>query len=155
MIGPNCSSCHREARLTTGEEIYPHRQDLWNQQFYKCDSCGGYVGCHKGGITPYGTPANAVLRRARTGVHKLFDPIWLTADLCGAYAPEDNKARWTIRKAARTRLYGYLSVQLDIPIEDTHIGMFDLELCRRATEVLRNLTYLEVRAWAKARKEAA
>ncbi len=43
-----CCGCNEKikARLTNGEEIYPHRTDLYLLPFWKCDSCGNFVGCH-------------------------------------------------------------------------------------------------------------
>ena len=43
-----CCGCQRkvDARLTNGEEMYPHRYDLANLPFWKCDVCQNFVGCH-------------------------------------------------------------------------------------------------------------
>ena len=43
-----CCGCDTgtEARLTNGAEIYPHRPDLHELPFWKCDKCGNFVGCH-------------------------------------------------------------------------------------------------------------
>lgn len=45
----HCCGCGETvtARLTDGREIYPHRQDLSGLPFWKCDTCGNYVGCHR------------------------------------------------------------------------------------------------------------
>lgn len=145
-----CGSCEQPARLTDGREIYPHRPDLAERNIWKCDGCGGYVGCHPRTKVPLGTPANAELRKARKLLHEQrFDHIWKTADRTGGYHPEDEKARWRIRRAARTRLYGYLAQQLAISSDLCHIGMFDIETCRRAWVALKDLTYPKVREWAK------
>ncbi|QFG07796.1 hypothetical protein KGB38_gp55 [Salmonella phage vB_SenS_SB28] len=42
-----CDCCNIATRLAKGNEIYPHKQDLSALNFYLCDSCGAYVGCHK------------------------------------------------------------------------------------------------------------
>jgi hypothetical protein len=49
-----CTGCEKdvEARLTDGEERYPHRPDLYELPFWKCDTCKGYVGCHHKTKTP-------------------------------------------------------------------------------------------------------
>jgi len=51
-----CCTCEREikARLTTGREIYPKWPKLAAKNFYRCDECKGYVGCHPGTATPLG-----------------------------------------------------------------------------------------------------
>lgn len=147
---PFCGSCAKPARLTTGAEIYMSRPDLADMPIWTCDGCGGRVGCHRGTTTPLGTPANTELRNARVMLHtQRFDPIWKTADKTGGYHPEDEKARWRIRRAARSRLYAFLADKLSIDVESCHIGMFDLETCRKAWTALFKVTYPEVRAWAK------
>jgi hypothetical protein len=67
------------ARLTDGTEIYPHRSDLNNLPFWKCDYCNNYVGCHhktKERTRPLGNIPNKELRSARQHIHKILDPLW-------------------------------------------------------------------------------
>ena len=76
-----CCGCEEkiEARLTSGEEIYPHRSDLHNLPFWKCDACGNYVGCHhktKDRTRPLGCIPTPEIKNARQYIHKLLDPIW-------------------------------------------------------------------------------
>lgn len=76
-----CCGCQTEvqARLTTGAEIYPHRADLKSLPFWKCDSCENYVGCHhktKDRTRPLGNIPTAELRKARSHIHAILDPIW-------------------------------------------------------------------------------
>ena len=73
-----CCLCEttKERRLTDGKEIYPHRQDLHDLFFWKCDDCGNYVGCHKGTQTPLGNIPTQALKKARREIHKILDPIW-------------------------------------------------------------------------------
>lgn len=151
---PTCGSCSAIARLTTGLEIYPHRFDLHEKQIWKCDGCGGYVGCHPGTTNPLGTPAKWDLRNARRILHnEMIDPLWKTADSCGLYTPEDEKARHKIRRSARGRVYGYLAQKLGMQRTEIHVGMFDIETCRRAWVALRGVTYPQIREWFKQQKE--
>lgn len=77
---PKCACCNStELKLVTGREIYPHRPDLFSKSFWRC-MCGAYVGCHKGTKEPMGTAANEQLRRIRSTIHKLVDPLWLSAE---------------------------------------------------------------------------
>lgn len=77
-----CCGCKTEvsARLTNGSEIYPHRKDLFDLPFWKCDGCGNYVGCHhkmKNNPTqPLGCIPTPELKNARNHIHRLLDPIW-------------------------------------------------------------------------------
>lgn len=150
---PLCMHCGKVARKTSGGEIYPHRLDLHSRCFWKCDPCGAYVGCHKGTNRPLGRPANEELRSARIRLHNdRLDPLWANADKCGIYEPENGSARWKIRSRARGRVYAYLAHELGISIDDCHVGLFDVETCRRAWVILSKTTYPDVRAWCKERE---
>jgi hypothetical protein len=76
-----CCTCEQDvqARLTNGEEIYPHRKDLSDLPFWVCDTCGNYVGCHhktKNPTQPLGIIPSSEIRNARQHIHKILDPIW-------------------------------------------------------------------------------
>jgi len=76
-----CCGCqvNVEARLTSGAEIYPHRPDLAEQPFWKCDTCKNYVGCHhktSEPTKPLGNIPTKELREARKHIHQLLDPLW-------------------------------------------------------------------------------
>lgn len=76
-----CCGCGREvsARLTAGREIYPHRPDLARLPFWRCDSCGNYVGCHHKTdhpTRPLGNIPTPEIRDARQHIHKILDPLW-------------------------------------------------------------------------------
>jgi hypothetical protein len=65
--------------LTNGGEVYPHRPDLWDLPFWKCDGCGNYVGCHwktKDRTRPLGIIPTKELKNARQHIHRILDPIW-------------------------------------------------------------------------------
>ena len=76
-----CTGCVKdvEARLTDGAERYPHRPDLYKLPFWKCDTCGNYVGCHhktKNPTQPLGCIATPEILDARKKIHALLDPLW-------------------------------------------------------------------------------
>lgn len=76
-----CCECGEKvpARLTDGEEIYPHREDLYDLPFWVCDTCDNYVGCHhktSNPTHPLGNIPNPELRNARRHIHALLDPLW-------------------------------------------------------------------------------
>lgn len=74
----NCG-CEVQARLTSGAEVYPHRRDLANLPFWRCDACRGHVGCHHktdDPTRPLGVIPSPALANARQELHKLIDPIW-------------------------------------------------------------------------------
>lgn len=77
----HCCGCSAEveARLTSGKEIYPHRSDLHELPFWKCDTCGNFVGCHhksKNRTRPLGCIPTPEIKNARKHIHAILDPIW-------------------------------------------------------------------------------
>jgi hypothetical protein len=150
MAAPICPACGSTARLTDGAEIYPHRRDLADKPIWACTICEDtYVGCHPGTENPLGFPADAGLREARMMLHRRLDPIWKTADQCGAYTPESDQARKQIRRAARVRVYRFLADRMGLTEETCHTAMFTLEQCREAWRALSRVTYQDVRRWAQ------
>ena len=76
-----CIECNKEVepRLTDGEEIYPHRMDLQDIPFWRCDACGNHVGCHhktKQRTRPLGCIATPEILLLRKKIHHFIDPIW-------------------------------------------------------------------------------
>lgn len=72
--------CDVWARLTDGKEVYPHRDDLHDLPFWKCDTCGNHVGCHhktKQRTRPLGNIPNKAIRAARSHIHRILDPLWM------------------------------------------------------------------------------
>jgi hypothetical protein len=68
-----CTGCEHEveARLTNGEERYPHRPDLYELPFWKCDACSGYVGCHHKTDNPTKHHATCIIEK--DGKYRLID----------------------------------------------------------------------------------
>ena len=94
-----CTGCGEdvEARLTNGEERYPHREDLYQIPFWRCDGCGNYVGCHwktKTPTKPLGCIATPEILNTRKHIHNVLDPIWKSG------------------KMSRGAIYGYLTGEL-------------------------------------------
>jgi uncharacterized protein DUF3268 len=94
-----CTGCQCDvvARLTDGRERYPHRPDLAEIPFWKCDTCKNYVGCHWKTDTPtrpLGCIATPEILDARKKIHALLDPIWKN------------------NRISRGQAYAYISKQL-------------------------------------------
>lgn len=101
-----CCGCDEkiEARLTDGEEIYPHRQDLFDLPFWKCDTCGNYVGCHHktaNRTTPLGHIPTKEIMDARKKIHRLIDPVWQSGKMSRKelYAKLSEKLGWRYHTA--------------------------------------------------------
>jgi hypothetical protein len=118
---PACPYCGKMSVQVSGREIYPHRPDLFSKVFYRCAPCDAYVGCHPATDKPMGRLANAELRAAKLNAHRAFDPLW--------------------RSGGKTRrsAYTWLSKKLGIPQEECHIGMFDIDTCRKVVSVCNTI----------------
>lgn len=114
-----CPYCNIPAIRATGENIYPHRKDLYHKRFYLCPQCGAYVGCHPGTWKELGRLADSELRTAKSNAHAVFDRLWRD----GA-------------KMSRREAYAWLSKSMGIPSTETHIGMFDVEQCKLVVELV-------------------
>ncbi len=105
--------------------------ELYNGRNYGavwiCRPCEAWVGVHANSprYLPLGRLADAELRKAKAAVHATFDPLW------------QRKLIRTpgVKKRARGDGYQWLADQLGIPFEQCHIGMFDIETCKRVVEI--------------------
>ena len=125
---PPCLHCSKQAVLTDGKEVYPHRKDLWQKRIWICRACNATCGCHPGSVVPLGYPADKQTRNARMRLHnERLDPLW-------------KQARKGEKKRARTAVYKLLSERMDLDSKDTHTGMFTIEQCREAWRALGGVT---------------
>jgi hypothetical protein len=121
-----CRYCEQEAQLLyVGNAGYPYRVNYG--PMYVCVPCKAWVGVHRGTTKALGGLANAELRKAKIAAHAAFDPLWqgkIRRDKCS-------------KTKARRAGYKWLSEQLGIPYEKTHIGMMSLDECRKVVEVCK------------------
>lgn len=75
----NCPYCGSLAELKDAYAIYG-RQGYGMLFVCPKDGCDAYVGVHAGTSKPKGSLANAELRRLRSEVHAVFDPLWRSND---------------------------------------------------------------------------
>lgn len=127
ITAPVCPYCDQTAELVAGDVIYPHRPDLSSRCFWRCEPCGAWVGTHKDSKrhAPLGRLANVELRKAKQQAHAVFDPLWkgkMRRDKCS-------------KTEARQAGYRWLADQLEIEGSACHIGMFDVETCRRVVAI--------------------
>lgn len=81
--------------------------------------CDAYVGCHKGTTIPLGRLANEKLRALKKEAHRQFDPLWKSGLM------------------SRKNAYKWLATMLRIPIEDCHIGLFDIKMCQKTINLCK------------------
>ena len=108
-----CPYCESESELVRSSEVYA-KDYGW---IYLCRPCKAWVGCHGNGKKPLGRLANSELRKWKMTAHGAFDHIWKS------------------RKMRRGQAYGWLAEQLGIDNKDCHVGMFDVETCKRVVDV--------------------
>ena len=115
-----CRYCGGVIRLVPARKIYRASTDrlgLTGENIYLCQNCNARVGCHKGTNRPLGNVANEVLRLKRVETHQVFD------------------AFWKHRRMTRTAAYKWLSEQMALPENQTHIGGFEMDQCQKVIEL--------------------
>lgn len=124
LRGKICPYCSSKTKLIDSKEIYGKSYGY----AYICKDCNAYSGCHHGGTLSYGMIANYDLREMRKKTHELFDVLWL------------NRSPKT-----RAKLYRQLSKFLGIDFTKTHIGMFNLSLCKKTImfTIIKKCKFLE------------
>ena len=129
---PICPYCGGDAVLVAGSVIYGDRrdQDLAEKKFWYCAGDQAWVGCHAKTEKPLGRLADSELRAAKQAAHAVFDPLWQARQRVSGL----EKFR------ARGRGYKWLAEQMGIPTKLCHIGMFDIEQCRRVVEICTPFT---------------
>lgn len=118
LRGWSCPYCGSPTKLVEDTEVYGRS---YGGLCYVCEPCGAWVGCHKGTDRALGRVADKGLRRLKHQAHEAFDPIWKDGHL------------------TRAKAYESLSRHLGIPIGQTHIGMFDEEMCRKVIEYAESI----------------
>lgn len=110
LLGWSCPYCGNPTKLVDSSEIYG--RSIGGKCWY-CKPCHAWVGCHKDSDRALGRVANKQLRELKHQAHEAFDRIWKDGHL------------------PRSAAYELLSIAFDLPPEQTHIGMFDEELCEK------------------------
>ena len=116
--GKICPYCKSETSPHT--ETFVYGKEYRGRMVICCKNypnCDAYVGTHENGEA-LGRLAKKELRQVRNATHKAFDVIWVNNKYCD-----------------RDTAYEWLSDQLGVPLEYTHIGMFNEETCRKAIKL--------------------
>ena len=117
-IPKKCRYCGSTVILTSNAEIYG--KEYGNGKCYLCINCRAYVGVHTGTNIPLGTLADKNLRTLRNTAHNLFDTLWKGKN----------------KTMTRYNAYKWLSNKIGLKIEETHIGWFDEEQCKKVINLL-------------------
>ena len=122
MKPQRCPFCNSRVSLIDSARIFGCSYGF----IYLCDHfphCDARVRCHPKTIIPMGTLADRELRKWRSLVHRKFDPLWQ----CGVFP-------------SRQAAYKWLSKAMRLPLEKTHVAMFDIQKCQRAIACIEVFT---------------
>jgi len=120
--GKICPYCNNPTAYVNSTVVY--KRNYGN--IYLCIDCHAWVGVHKGTDNALGRLANYELREAKKLAHEYFDQLW----------KRKVKKGWPKGKA-RAKAYKWLSKELAIAPEETHIGMFDVDICLKVVELCK------------------
>lgn len=115
-----CQYCQLFSKIISGALLYGEHHKLSEKEFYYCEPCEAWVGMHVINKKPFGTLAKIDLRKKRALAHSAFDKIWIT-DIKNGSA----------KGVARKKAYSWLAEELNMPIEQCHIGNFNIEDCNK------------------------
>lgn len=126
-----CPYCGSQAPLDQSSKVYQGRDYGLMYICSRYPECDAYVGCHKENGKPLGRLANKELREWKIKAHAAFDELWKRK------LEKRRKERGESYKKhyARGSGYKWLREQLGLEAKDCHIGMFDVDLCKRVVEV--------------------
>ena len=117
-----CNICGGEVIFTDNARIYG--RPYGSGKMYLCTNCGARVGTHEPRPDEaYGILSNEEMRTLKKKCHELFDLKW-----------KDSEPRE--RRKKRNKAYKKLAKQLGISVEDCHFGFFDMDMLRKAYEIL-------------------
>lgn len=123
--GKVCPYCGKKPVLENSSVVYGKDYG----PIYLCRPCRAWVGVHKGTVKPMGRLANEELRYWKKEAHAAFDPIWQAKVNLG----------WGKFKA-RNSTYEWLAKEMKLSLEYTHIGMFDVNQCKKVIELCKKET---------------
>lgn len=120
-----CPYCGNKTEYVDSAVIYGKSYGM----IYLCKPCDAYVGVHRGSDKSLGRLANKELREAKKEAHYHFDKIAKTGlinKIWNEFIPDISN---------RNKAYLWLSKQMGIDKERCHIGMFDVEQCKKVIEI--------------------
>lgn len=123
MTGKLCPYCLNATRYVDSAEIY---NGTSYGMVYRCTPCDAHVGVHKGTDKALGRVANKELREWKKEAHRLFDGLW-----------KEKMRQGFTQQDARTTAYKWLSLKLSISEDECHIGMMDIDDCKRVVELCK------------------
>ena len=119
-----CNLCGGNVIFTSNAKIYG--REYGSGKMYYCTDCGAHVGTHVPRPTEaLGILANKEMRDMKKKCHDLFDQKW------------KNESTSNKKHNARTKAYAELAEKLNITIDECHFGHFDMDMLKKAYEILK------------------
>jgi len=120
--GKLCPYCSEKTVYVDSIEVYGVSRGM----IHLCRPCQAWVGVHEGTSNALGRVANVELRSYKKEAHYYFDQLWQMKIEKGFTKGE-----------ARTKAYSWLCNELGISRESTHIGWFDIDMCKKVIEICK------------------
>lgn len=112
------------------------KQVAIDKKIYYCSTCHASVGCHVGTDKAFGKMALPKIRRLRSKLHSVFDPLWKNKYL------------------TRSEAYDWLAVRLEMFDKECHVSDMNedellkaIEICKES--VIEKIEVLEKRKLKK------
>lgn len=113
-----CPYCGAGCAFVSIDYVYgPGRFDGYLLICKNYPQCDAFVGCHNSTFNPKGRLANKQLRLWKGHAHTHFDRLWKKKGF------------------KRGQAYKWLSNRLGITADECHIGMFDVDKCKKVVEI--------------------
>jgi hypothetical protein len=126
-----CPYCGGNAPLDDTKKIYSGRDFGLAYICENYPACDAYVGIHKETLRPLGRLANKELRHWKIKAHNYFDELWKRKLI----KRKKQKGQKYKKLYGRNAGYKWLSEQLGIEKNYCHIGMFDVDMCKKVVAV--------------------
>ncbi len=127
LNGKLCPYCGSLSEYVDSSAVYGTSYGM----IYRCRPCDAYVGVHEGTDKALGSLSNYELREARKEAHYYFNQIALTSMI------NEVHRHWIGDTTNRSKAYRWLSKQMNVPSDECHIGMFDVQNCRQVVEICK------------------
>lgn len=122
ILGKKCPYCSAETEFVDSIVVYKESFGM----VYLCRPCKAWVGVHQDTTVSLGRLANSELRKWKQAAHHYFDKLWQKKQELG-----------TKKGRARKQAYTWLASELGIPFKETHIGWFDIDMCKRVVDICK------------------
>lgn len=131
LKGKICPYCFNPSEKIDSSYVYGRSYG----DMFICKPCDAYVGTHKRDGKPLGRLANKELREAKKEAHHHFDQLWKRKIINNIWKDNPDFSE-------RKKAYAWLSKKMNIEKKYCHIGMFDVEQCKKVVKISKKALQL-------------